>query len=759
MVKIDFSKFQHNLSDGQIIDIFQDFCSAKGLIFDGADSNLIADGKIHYVKVSNRSSKNKNKKSGWYVINLNDDMPKGRCGWYHGDNPSFSWHLYFDYIKPNKSSGQYQLKRVDEFEMILREEKRTEAEIANQLEDALNAVCAKVYTAFEIFRSIETINHPYLTNKGIEPRFVRTLNPSPYTQEEFESFLREYYPQHLKADVVKMIMDFQNDDDKKVFYSRKTILIIEGIDFDFNYKTFQYILPEKTKKEGKQKLFLGIPKSKQGSFSLIYDYDLPLPDRHARIRFILCEGWATGVALYKLTNGMIPIIVAWDAGNLPHVARSLRNAYYSAQIYICGDNDHDSFNKSKNTIVNAGFIAAKRAASQVKAVIALPPFSSEDSAHKDLSDWDDYLALYGFEKAQNALRNAMKSDVVVATYKLTEYEHEHPPVQWSDRLVGINHSVFPVSTCGFTRYITGLSKAVQLGLNDFLDDDALDNILRFNMEQEPHHDFSIEKCTDNMARNHLHRYMVKLVLDLEVDLIKQSDLRSLIPAITETLEIAKLVDMQIAESVKNLVNEYALMYNSQAWIDNVFGSIFTNDKKPLISDNIIYELKQQDIFYAPPTYDRTLDIEPKSPIEFTEYWLWYLNLSLGHKVPNDIAYMTMLEFHNNFAQFKADHQIELSQFSTKAFKPDTMKLHKSIDGSLNLMINELNLTIQTDGIQDIRYYVDAVHTGFKVFEKYPVLLELYKSEVVDVFSRFESKKWSECIVDNMWESYQKSLEV
>jgi hypothetical protein len=128
-------------------------------------------------------------------------------------------------------------------------------------------------------------------------------------------------------------------------------------------------------------------------------------------------------------------------------------------------------------------------------------------------------------------------------------------------------------------------------------------------------------------------------------------------------------------------------------------------------------------------------------------------------VPNDIAYMTMLEFNNNFAQFKADHQIELSQFSTKAFKPDTMKLHKSIDGSLNLMINELNLTIQTDGIQDIRYYVDAVHTGFKVFEKYPVLLELYKSEVVDVFSRFESKKWSECIVDNMWESYQKSLEV
>lgn len=756
MVTIDFSKFQHDLSDGQIIDVFQDFCSAQGLIFNGSDSNLIADGKVHYVKVTGRSNKNKNNKSGWYVLNLNGDIAKGKCGWFHGENPSFSWHLYYDYIKPNRSSGKHKLKRVDELEMLHREEKRTEAEIAAQIEDALNAVCAKVYSAFEFFRSIETDNHPYLTSKGIEPKFVRTLCPDPYDRSELEWFINTYYPQHLKTEVVDMIMSFQNSDDSKVFYSRKKIILIKGIDFDFNYKTFQYILPEKTR-NGKQKLFLGIPKSKQGSFSIIYDYDLPEPDRNVKVRFILCEGWATGVALYKLTKGLIPIIVAWDAGNLPYVARGLRNAYYSAQIYICGDNDHDSFNKLKNEVVNAGLIAATRAATQVRAIIALPPFNSEDDAHKGLSDWDDYLALYGFEKAQDALRQAMKSDVVNATYKLIQYEHEHPPVNWSDRLEEYKRTSYPISTCGFTRYITALSKSVHYGLNDNFDDHALNGTLRFNMERQPQHHFTIEMRTDNKSRDYLNRYFTKTLIALEMDLIKQSDLQSLIPQVTEVLEIGKSISLEVVEHIKALVNEHALAYNSQAWIDSVYGLIFKNEEIPLIPLKVIRELKDQDIFYVHPCYNRNLEIKPQSPTEFTKYWLWYLNLALGLNVPNKLENLTTINFQESFNTFEEKHAECLSKLAAKDFNPDFAKLNRTIDSSLNLMINDLNLAIQTDEINDIRYYESSVHSGFDVFAKYPILLELYKNEVVNIFSRFESKEWSKCVVDNMWTNYSKVL--
>lgn len=757
MVTIDFSKLQHDLSDGQIIDAFQDFCSAQGLIFNGSDSNLIPDGKVHYVKVIGRSNKNKNNKSGWYILNLSGDIAKGRCGWYHGDNPSFSWHLYYDYIKPNRSSGKVKLKRVDELEMLRREEQRTEAEIVAQLEEALNAICSKVYSAFEFFRSIETDDHPYLTEKGIEPSFVRTLNPNRYDRSEVERFIKEYYPQHFKVEVVDLIMALQNDDNKKVFYSRDKIIIIKGIDFDFNYKTFQYILPQKTK-DGKQKLFLGIPKSKQGSFSLIYDYDLPEPDRNARLRFIICEGWATGVALYKLTKGSIPIIVAWDAGNLPHVARGLRNAYYSAQIYICGDNDHASFNKVKNEYVNAGLIAAKRAATQVKSVIALPPFNSSDVAQKELSDWDDYLAFYGFDKAQDELRKAMKLDAVNATYKLIDYEYEHPPVLWSERLVEFKRTSFPVSTCGFTRYITGLSNAVKLGLNDLLDDQALDGTLRFNMEQQHHYDFSVEMRVENLARNNLHRYITKALGVLENDLIKQSDLQSLIPQIAEIFELGKCVSMQVAESVRDLVVEHALAYNSQVWIDSLYGPIFENIDKALIPAKIISELKNQDIFYSHPIYNRDLQQEPKSPTEFTEYWLWYLNLSLGMNVPNQLTMLTTVDFQVSFENFKENHKTAISKLAQKEVNPEFAKLHKTIDSSLSLMINDLIIAIQTNDINDIRYYEDAVHAGFNAFEKFPLILELYKNEVVNVFSRFESKEWSKCVVDNMWTNYLNACE-
>lgn len=54
-------------------------------------------------------------------------------------------------------------------------------------------------------------------------------------------------------------------------------------------------------------------------------------------RAFICEGYATGAAIYECTN--IPTIVAFDSGNLNPVAQEIRNKYPKIKIAICADND------------------------------------------------------------------------------------------------------------------------------------------------------------------------------------------------------------------------------------------------------------------------------------------------------------------------------------------------------------------------------------------------------------------------------------
>lgn len=753
MVKRDFTEFEHNLSDGQIIDAFEDFCIQKGLIFSGKESYVIADGKTHYIRVENRSNKNRNKKSGWYVLDLTGDIAKGRCGWYHGDNPSFSWHLYFDYIAKNKNDRGIKFQKADELSILKRQEEREEKMIAQRLEEQLTVNTAKVYTAFEMWRSIPTTSHPYTTSKKIDPKYVRTLNPAPYTKEELESFVQQHYPNLFKPELIKRIMHWQESDDDKVFYDRNNVLIIPAFDFNMEYRTFQYILPKKTK-SGKQKLFLGAPGTKSGSFHLIYGYDLPNPDRNTRLKFIVCEGWATGFALFLLTKGTIPIIVAWDAGNVIPVCRQLRNTYYSASIYICGDNDHDSYNKNLQMIVNAGLNHATRAAKQVGAVVAVPPFNKDIPEHKDLSDWDDYVEYAGFNVAQDALRAAMKTAIIHATYKDLENEHLHQPVKWSDRLEYLNHYAFPVSTCGFTRYLQAQVNAVRLGLNDSFDDQALDNIIRFNMEQTPCYDFLLEQRMDNPARNFVNRYINKMLSELESRMVVDTDIRSLVPDISKLIDILRLCNSELIGPFQQFIRQHCMQYNSEAWVDSVIAPLFDLEKHPakLVADDIIQILKDQDIFCEIPHYYKELIGEPKDAKSFTKYWLWYLNLCFGKNTPIQLYNLTQRQFKEHFDSYIQTHP-EIEDQLPVVEKSISTQAHQALDGSLHLIVNDLHNQMLDEEVEDIRFYEDQVLSGFKIFAKFPALIHYFKQEVIGIFSQNESPEWSKCVVENMWEKY------
>lgn len=79
---------------------------------------------------------------------------------------------------------------------------------------------------------------------------------------------------------------------------------------------------------------------------------------------LISEGYATGATLNESCG--LPVAIAFDAGNLIHVAKAFRSKYPNLNITICADND-------ANTDGNPGITKAKEAALAVGGKIAVPP--------------------------------------------------------------------------------------------------------------------------------------------------------------------------------------------------------------------------------------------------------------------------------------------------------------------------------------------------------------------------------------------------
>ncbi|MGM9489790.1 DUF927 domain-containing protein [Ideonella sp. YS5] len=74
---------------------------------------------------------------------------------------------------------------------------------------------------------------------------------------------------------------------------------------------------------------------------------------------LLAEGYATAASIHEATG--LPVVVAFDAGNLVHVASALRRLFPNAPILVCGDDDRDT---EARTGTNAGRQKAERAAQE-----------------------------------------------------------------------------------------------------------------------------------------------------------------------------------------------------------------------------------------------------------------------------------------------------------------------------------------------------------------------------------------------------------
>lgn len=97
----------------------------------------------------------------------------------------------------------------------------------------------------------------------------------------------------------------------------------------------------------------------------------------------LAEGYATGAALYEASG--YRVLVCFDAGNLPVVAQTVREAMPEAKIVICADHD-----KPDRQGRRAGQEKAAKAAALVRGFVALPPVEGFD-----FNDWRQSLSMGG----------------------------------------------------------------------------------------------------------------------------------------------------------------------------------------------------------------------------------------------------------------------------------------------------------------------------------------------------------------------------
>lgn len=168
-------------------------------------------------------------------------------------------------------------------------------------------------------------------------------------------------------------------------------LVIPLRDGDGKLWNLQRIAPTKPER-GPDKLFIRGAK-KSGLWHM-----LGQPEGAAVV--LVAEGYATAASLHEATG--LPVAVAFDAGNLAHVAKALHQQHPGALLVVCGDDDRAT---EARTGTNTGRVKAQ-AAAQAVGGLAVFPVGLEGEA----SDFNDMLQALGL----GAVRAAVEAAVLAA---------------------------------------------------------------------------------------------------------------------------------------------------------------------------------------------------------------------------------------------------------------------------------------------------------------------------------------------------------
>lgn len=219
-------------------------------------------------------------------------------------------------------AGRYGFTLADDHRTDLRvssgESPRYEDRSANMKRDADHARAATIAQAMWDTARPAPQDHPYLVSKGVAPHNLRI--------------------------------------------DRDGNLVVP-LSIGGHLKSLQFISPDGTKR------FLAGGRKSGCHFSL--------GQATSTSMLCICEGYATGASIYEATG--FPVAVALDAGNLGPVARVLREAYPTAIIVVCSDNDI-----CEKGAPNTGLLAATTAAESINGIIAVPEMDGQKCDYNDL---------------------------------------------------------------------------------------------------------------------------------------------------------------------------------------------------------------------------------------------------------------------------------------------------------------------------------------------------------------------------------------
>ena len=305
---------------------FQSAIAAAGLT---PPDTIIADGKIHRFTTNGKRSDD----AGRYVLHL-DGLPAGWFGDYRtGLNQT--WCSIERNAQTPEQQRQY-ATLLKSMQNARHREKKAEHDAAAGMAQTIWAAATPIDDAAA---------HGYLVKKGIQPHGARLIDTTA-----------------ARAHCVKLSYSLSGP-----------LLVILMRNAAGELRSLQFITTDGTKRP----LTGG---EKQGCH---YRIDNPDSAAHGGI-LIVCEGFATGASIHEATGQ--PVAVAFDSGNLEHVAKSLRKLYPDAALIVAADDDHQ-------TEGNPGRTAAAGAAKAVGGFVVPPMFPSNrpDKA----TDFNDLHQLAG----------------------------------------------------------------------------------------------------------------------------------------------------------------------------------------------------------------------------------------------------------------------------------------------------------------------------------------------------------------------------
>lgn len=314
---------------------FRAFAEARGLVL---PDSIDADGKLHRCDVKGGA---KGKSDGAHLLHL-DGVPAGGV---ENHRDGLGWEIW---------KADIGRKLTPEEEAAHR--RTVEAQRAEREAQAKAKRDKARKRAHGLWNAAKPApdDHPYLVRKGVPSYGLRVGSWPKWTQDRAVRWRETRIPGAL---LVPM---------------RGTSGTLHSL---------QAILSERV--DGQEKLFLPHGE-KAGKFHLIGDPAEGLP-------LCVAEGVATAASLHQVTGW--PVAVAFDAGNLPEVARALREKYPTAPLIVCADDDAFGHCRECEAPVrvadgpmcpacgkehrcgNAGRTRAREAAQAARGAVAVPEFT------------------------------------------------------------------------------------------------------------------------------------------------------------------------------------------------------------------------------------------------------------------------------------------------------------------------------------------------------------------------------------------------